>query len=417
MNWLLTLIVLAIAAYFLIRALRSRAPSGESERADLEHRREGEALGHDAGESAGHRPPERPLPGQRAATDGEVADAARADVGARIEGDAAELDREGAARAAEEHADTGGTGGAVLAGIAAAGAAADGAAAAGATDAREPTTAGATDTGAGDRGEASVASSPGAEATLAERELIEQGTPPRPPADDDRSLANPPDHESAGALDAARAEQEPRRERASADATGGVYAGADPASVSDAETPSGQSARDNARTNAPVADTAAGEAARDAVDVAEAHATRADAAPAATAAPEERANAPDAATAGGPLYRDRSVDARSNVAAGTATLVVGGATSSPTPPRRIDGGGGGAAAAGSNGGLDDAARLERVERRGRVREMMKILNLRDGDASRLGISPEDFGRLRRGDGEVPDALVDEVGARLRRMIG
>ena len=52
-----------------------------------------------------------------------------------------------------------------------------------------------------------------------------------------------------------------------------------------------------------------------------------------------------------------------------------------------------------------------------AREMIRILNLRDADAARLALTPEQFETLRRGerDGIDDDALAAAI-ARLRRMI-
>jgi len=71
----------------------------------------------------------------------------------------------------------------------------------------------------------------------------------------------------------------------------------------------------------------------------------------------------------------------------------------------------------STGATNDATQLAGGDKHGNVREMMKILNLRDTDASRLGISKDDFNRLWKGDASADAGLVDEVTDRLQRMLG
>jgi len=71
----------------------------------------------------------------------------------------------------------------------------------------------------------------------------------------------------------------------------------------------------------------------------------------------------------------------------------------------------------STGATNDATQLAGGDKHGNVREMMKILNLRDADASRLGISTDDFNRLWKGDASADAGLVDEVTDRLQRMLG
>jgi len=71
----------------------------------------------------------------------------------------------------------------------------------------------------------------------------------------------------------------------------------------------------------------------------------------------------------------------------------------------------------STGATNDATQLAGGDKHGNVREMMKILNLRDADASRLGISKDDFNRLWKGDASADAGLVDEVTDRLQRMLG
>lgn len=64
----------------------------------------------------------------------------------------------------------------------------------------------------------------------------------------------------------------------------------------------------------------------------------------------------------------------------------------------------------------DVAHLDKGDSRDNVREMMKILNLRDSDASRLDISREDFARLWQADASASDSLVDDVSKRLKSMM-
>lgn len=53
-----------------------------------------------------------------------------------------------------------------------------------------------------------------------------------------------------------------------------------------------------------------------------------------------------------------------------------------------------------------------------VREMIKILNLRDNDAARLNISKEDFARVWSGDaGTIASDVLDSIAAKLRHMLG
>ena len=279
--------------------------------------------------------------------------------------DADVLDPDTAARAADDVADTGGTGAAVLAGIAAAG------------DAGGP----------------------------AERPVADADADAAPDTDPE-ARASAPVAATAGDLDADRADGDAPHPTPAA-------AGGTPAPDA-AATGTRDPARDDARTNAPVGDTDPADAARDPVEPAPASAAAAEAPGAELANPPE----PDTAGAGG--YRDRSVDARSNLVAGTVTLGVGGATAAAGPAVLEDGDTPTAQA----GREDDAAhrerdveRLARVERRDGVREMMKIMNLRDADATRLGISRDDFARLWQRDPAASDALVDDVDAKLRRMLG
>jgi len=82
--------------------------------------------------------------------------------------------------------------------------------------------------------------------------------------------------------------------------------------------------------------------------------------------------------------------------------------------------GGGTARRGSasaSGGASAADAPVGGKSRGDVREMIKILNLRDADATRLDISKEDFQKLWQGDESTSSELVDDVAVRLRRMIG
>jgi len=73
--------------------------------------------------------------------------------------------------------------------------------------------------------------------------------------------------------------------------------------------------------------------------------------------------------------------------------------------------------ASSSGGATAADAPVGGKSRGDVREMIKILNLRDADATRLDISKEDFQKLWHGDESTSSELVDDVAVRLRRMIG
>ena len=446
MWWIVSLIVLALLAWFVARMLKRNATGPEAGVRDpLEHDRDGL---------------NRPMPGQRAATGGEVHGAAREHVGGhlatptgdaaagdalaggtaaggtahlradaggssaapasdgggvdgaadgdrsagttaadgdmhRVEAsvrtqpepengpagvsDAAEpsgtLDPDEAARAAEASRDSGGTGTAVLAGIAAA--AGTTAAVAGSTD-----------------GSAETASA-------------------RSP--DPEARTNAPDAGTAGTLDVEASRAAAEGTARPADATPGSHA-------SNGGSPTGERdpVRDDAATNAPVGDTAPGDAAREPVAAApDAGATAAAASsPATSEAPAERVNAPAPDDAGAGALRDRAGDARSNLVAGTVSLGIGGATAAAGDAVLSDGATPAEHAARAGGGTplpSDAERLAGGSTRTNVREMMKILNLRESDASRLDVSDEDFGRLWRG--EADDALVGDADARLRRMLG
>ena len=446
MWWIVSLIVLALLAWFVARMLKRNATGPEAGVRDpLEHDRDGL---------------NRPMPGQRAATGGEVHGAAREHVGGhlatpagdaaagdalaggtaaggathlradaggssavpasdgggvdgaadgdrstgttaadgdmhRVEAsvrtqagpengpagvsDAAEpsgtLDPDEAARAAEASRDSGGTGTAVLAGIAAA---------AGTTAA----VAGSTDGGA----ETASARSP-----------------------DPEARTNAPDAGTAGTLDVEASRAAAEGTARPADAMPGSHA-------SNGGSPTGERdpVRDDAATNAPVGDTAPGDAAREPVAAApDAGATAAAASsPATSEAPAERVNAPAPDDASAGALRDRAGDERSNLVAGTVSLGIGGATAAAGDAVLSDGATPAEHAARAGGGTplpSDAERLAGGSTRTNVREMMKILNLRESDASRLDISDEDFGRLWRG--EADDALVGDADARLRRMLG
>lgn len=452
---IVSLIVLALIAWFVYRMLKRNSTDAAATRDPLDHDRDGL---------------NRPLPGQRAAIDGEVHDAARGHVGGHLEestdgraageavpggtpaGSSASgpragdgdthrveasvrtqepppagttgqeasvtdsfghesatvavpgspdpaatdpaMDADTAARAARRSENTGGTGTAVLAGIATAAGAGAAAVAAGRDDEAPRQEADARDD-AGDGG-----------------------------SDEDRHAerTNAPDPETAGAL-----ELEGRHTDSAAalrDAEDAARSGSPAAMAGETDTATGERdpARDDARTNAPIGDTSVADAARDPVEPVPGDAGAAAAAtdPSAAETPSERANAPDADGAGGPGFRDRSIDARSNLVAGTVTLATGGATAEPgaavledgrTPAEQA------ARLADAGRTAADAERLANGDRRENVREMMKILNLREGDASRLGISKEDFARLWQRDAGADDALVDDVAARLRRMLG
>jgi len=477
MMWLVTLIVLAVIAWFLFRMFRRNEIGGSAGRDPLEHDRDGL---------------NQPLPGQRAATGGEIHDAARGHVGGRLEdgadgartpdgahgdardgtatagsgpvaaggrpaadgsatagiaasaaiddgephrveasvstqpapphdgtsitegsaGDAATLsvpgspdpasadsrrhaddtlDAAAAARAAHETENTGGTGTAVLAGIATA-------AAAGAA------TAGAAAASARDDGSAHV------------------------DATDPSARVNPPDPDTAGSLDPEAGTVDRHDPARATDDTAPAGGGAGTVDATPAGTR--DPARDDARTNAPVGDTTLDAAAREPLDdepldparagtATDAHAS----APADDVDPSDRADPPVADTAGAGALADRSNGARSNLAAGTVTLGIGGASAvagdavlanGRTPAEQPSAGG---TVRGADGSTGDTDRLAGGEARANVREMMKILNLRESDASRLDISKDDFARLWQGDGAAADSLVDDVSARLRRMLG
>jgi len=298
-----------------------------------------------------------------------------------------------AARRAHETADTGGTGTAVLDGIA--------------TTASVDEDPGRTNAGRADERHHANESDP-------------SGT-------EGSALTNPPDPNTAGALELEGRSTDTASTLREHSAPGRAdTSGAAARQASDSVERAGQSARDNSATNAPIGDAAAGEAARASVDVPAANVAAAE--PAATpSTPERRANDPDEDTAGGLRYRDRSVGARSTLAAGTVTLGVGGATAAlgrtvledgRSPEGQADGGAGSAAETGkSTMDSDERAALDGGDSRTGVREMMKMLNLHESDASRLGISRDDFALLWRRDESAPTDLVDEVGARLRRMLG
>lgn len=387
---------------------------------DLGHdaRRGGQRNGGREGDDAGRASPDSAGSGLDNATlavPGSPESDARAD---------RELDAATAARAAHDSENTGGTGTAALAGIATAAAAGIAGAAAhddersdgrsadlsSERDADDPSArdAGApSDRDADTPSERDVGGSPGADASRSDGRSADDG------------ITNPPDPDTAGSLEldgrstdsAASLRGEEAAMRGREDTSGATARTA--SGTPSGETDSGQSVRDNADTNAPIADAAPGERARDVVDVPAANAAAAEA-PSEDVEPEERANAPDESTAGEGGYRDRSIDERSNVVAGTASLAVGGATSVGEAERLPNGR---AELRAEYGESSDASRLESGDNAANVREMMKILNLRDTDASRLGISKEEFAQLWQPQGDAPSTLVDDVAGRLRRMLG
>lgn len=359
----LTIIVLAILIIAVVLLMkRSREATDRSA-----HGNAREPLSHDRDGL------NRPLPGQSARTEGEVSDATRSHVGGHLEAEAA-------ADAARESRDSGGTGGAVLAGIATAGGAA---AAAGVVSAEEA----ATRRADGPREDESDSAQPVASPTDTDTDTVENDI-----ADD--GITNPPAPDTAGDF-----EPHGRHER------GPVTSETHPAP--EATTPAGTGER--ASTNAPVADDAEEHADESPTDpAADAHA---DAAP---DPGEDITNPPVPESAGHDALRNRASGARSNAVAGTASLAVDGATTAGEARRLPNGT---ARLENATGANSDRDRLGSGDTRAEVREMIKILNLREGDAGRLDLSKEDFGSLWRADAGTDDSLVNEAAGRLRRMLG
>ena len=371
----LTIIVLALLIIAVVMMMR-RSRDAASHAADGTAR---DPLAHDRDGLDG------PLPGQSARTEAEVSDAARGHVGGDLKADEA-------ARAARDSRDTGGTGTAALAGIATAGGAA---AAAGATPARpaEPSPAAASSEERGERGGTGGESGDGGEGHA------EGGITNPPVADGAGELAPHGRHEREPVTsDTHPAPSRTAAPESAADDGAGVSTNAP---VADGDVPG---------SNAPAPDAPAPDTSgANAPDEAAGTASNPDADPAA-----EATNPPSAASAGEGEFRDRSNEARSNVVAGTASLAVGGATAAGDAARLPDGT---AELENRHGEGSDRQRLDGGDTRAEVREMIKILNLREGDAGRLDLSKENFASLWRADAGTPDALVDRTAARLRHMLG